>query len=61
MKASGGSMGRIPRDVVDAVRDRTDIIEVIARHVVPKQFDQEHRDVTTSVGSNHVILQRGSP
>ena len=26
-------MGRIPREVVDAVRDRTDIVEVVKRHV----------------------------
>lgn len=26
-------MGRIPRDVVDAVRDRTDLVEVVTRHV----------------------------
>lgn len=26
-------MGRIPRDIVDAVRDRTDIVNVIGRHV----------------------------
>ncbi|MFT4623768.1 MAG: DNA primase [Myxococcota bacterium] len=26
-------MGRIPRDVVDAIRDRTDIVEVVGRHV----------------------------
>lgn len=26
-------MGRIPRDIVDAVRDRTDIVEVVSRHV----------------------------
>lgn len=26
-------MARIPRDVVDAVRDRTDIVEVVSRHV----------------------------
>ena len=26
-------MGRIPREVVDAIRDRTDIVEVVKRHV----------------------------
>ncbi len=26
-------MGRIPRDIVDAVRERTDIVEVVSRHV----------------------------
>ena len=26
-------MGRISRDIVEAVRDRTDIVEVVSRHV----------------------------
>lgn len=30
-------MGRIPRDIVDAVRDRTDLVEVIGRHVTLKR------------------------
>lgn len=56
-------MGRIPREVVDAVRDRTDLVEVVQRHVALKQRGNSfiglcpfHQEKTPSF---HVIPGKG--
>ncbi len=56
-------MGRIPREVVDAVRDRTDLVEVVQRHVALKQRGNSfiglcpfHQEKTPSF---HVIPSKG--
>ncbi|MEZ4316480.1 MAG: DNA primase [Myxococcota bacterium] len=56
-------MGRIPRDVVDAVRDRTDIVEVIARHVTLQRSGKDlkglcpfHQEKSPSF---HVVPSKG--
>jgi DNA primase len=35
-------MARIPREVVDAIRDRTDIVEVVQRHVQLRRLGNSH-------------------
>ncbi|MCB9678823.1 MAG: DNA primase [Alphaproteobacteria bacterium] len=56
-------MARIPRDVVDAVRDRTDIVEVISRHVTLSKSGKDlkglcpfHQEKSPSF---HVVPSKG--
>jgi len=56
-------MGRIARDVVDAVRDRTDIVDVVSRHVTLSKSGKDlkglcpfHQEKTPSF---HVVPSKG--